>query len=137
MIILPNTITLNLLIPHSCHALMLETKTAQLSSARALYPSPKLKVGNGEDCMPRNGQWNFNNKQLFTPIRIERWEVVNFSARCDTSHLSRELTTVEGARALTIMIHPISVSSMQILVRSHEWEVESDDESEEESECMH
>ncbi|KAI7979317.1 Protein argonaute 16 [Camellia lanceoleosa] len=50
----------------------------------------KLKVGNGEDCIPRNGRWNFN-KQLFTPIRIERWEVVNFSAHCDTSHLSQEL----------------------------------------------
>ncbi|XP_028125558.1 uncharacterized protein LOC114322461 isoform X1 [Camellia sinensis] len=50
----------------------------------------QLKVGNGEDCIPRNGRWNFN-KQLFTPIRIERWEVVNFSAHCDTSHLSREL----------------------------------------------
>ncbi|KAL6975662.1 Protein argonaute 16 [Sarracenia purpurea var. burkii] len=53
--------------------------------------APKLKVGNNEDCLPRNGRWNFNNKQLFTPIRIERWAVVNFSARCDTSHLSEEL----------------------------------------------
>ncbi|CAK9184081.1 unnamed protein product [Ilex paraguariensis] len=53
--------------------------------------APKLKVGNSEDCFPRNGRWNFNNKHLLTPIRIERWAVVNFSARCDTSHLSREL----------------------------------------------
>ncbi|CAL5342360.1 unnamed protein product [Camellia sinensis] len=30
-------------------------------------------------------------KQLLTPIRIEWWVVVNFSACCDTSHLSREL----------------------------------------------
>ncbi|KAL7229531.1 hypothetical protein ACSBR2_008105 [Camellia fascicularis] len=37
---------------------------------------------------PRNIDWA---KQLFTPIRIERWAVVNFSAHCDTSHLSLEL----------------------------------------------
>lgn len=53
--------------------------------------APKLKVGRGEDCITRNGRWNFNNKQLLNPTRIERWAVVNFSARCDTSHLSREL----------------------------------------------
>ncbi|KAK3005861.1 hypothetical protein RJ639_015846 [Escallonia herrerae] len=55
--------------------------------------APKLKVGNSKDCIPRNGKWNFNNKQLLTPTRIERWAVVNFSARCDTSYLSRELIT--------------------------------------------
>ncbi|XP_059661930.1 protein argonaute 16-like [Cornus florida] len=53
--------------------------------------APKLKVGNSEDCIPRNGRWNFNNKKLLNPVRIERWAVVNFSARCDTSHISREL----------------------------------------------
>ncbi|XP_073311824.1 protein argonaute 16 [Primulina huaijiensis] len=52
---------------------------------------PKLKVGNGEDFFPRNGRWNFNNKKLLNPCRIECWSLVNFSARCDTSHLSREL----------------------------------------------
>ncbi|KAG8387057.1 hypothetical protein BUALT_Bualt03G0213700 [Buddleja alternifolia] len=53
--------------------------------------APKLKVGNSEDCFPRNGRWNFNNKKLLKPSQIERWALVNFSARCDTSHLSREL----------------------------------------------
>ncbi|KAI5683232.1 hypothetical protein M9H77_04460 [Catharanthus roseus] len=53
--------------------------------------APKLKVGKNEDCIPRNGRWNFNNKQLLNPTRIERWAVVNFSAHCDTSYLSREL----------------------------------------------
>ncbi|XP_073118508.1 protein argonaute 16 isoform X2 [Henckelia pumila] len=52
---------------------------------------PKLKVGNGEDFFPRNGRWNFNNKKVLNPCRIECWSLVNFSARCDTSHLSREL----------------------------------------------
>ncbi|GER43062.1 argonaute family protein [Striga asiatica] len=58
--------------------------------ARVLEP-PKLKVGNSEDCVPRNGRWNFNNKKLLNPIQINHWALVNFSARCDTSHLSREL----------------------------------------------
>ncbi|XP_015881205.3 protein argonaute 16 [Ziziphus jujuba] len=53
--------------------------------------TPKLKVGNNDDCIPRNGRWNFNNKTLVKPVKIERWIVVNFSARCDTSHISREL----------------------------------------------
>ncbi|KAG2712099.1 hypothetical protein I3843_04G101300 [Carya illinoinensis] len=53
--------------------------------------TPKLKVGNSDDCVPRNGRWNFNNKQLLKPVRISSWIVVNFSARCDTSYISREL----------------------------------------------
>ncbi|KAK1295823.1 Protein argonaute 16 [Acorus calamus] len=53
--------------------------------------APTLKVGNQEDCIPRNGRWNFNNKRLWAPTQIDRWAIVNFSARCDTSYLSREL----------------------------------------------
>ncbi|KAK6157314.1 hypothetical protein DH2020_011562 [Rehmannia glutinosa] len=30
-------------------------------------------------------------KKLLNPTKIDRWALVNFSARCDTSHLSREL----------------------------------------------
>ncbi|KAK9284381.1 hypothetical protein L1049_023552 [Liquidambar formosana] len=56
-----------------------------------ILEAPKLKVGNSEDCIPRNGRWNFNNKTLLNPIHIKQWAVVNFSARCDTSYLSREL----------------------------------------------
>ncbi|XP_059653733.1 protein argonaute 4A-like isoform X2 [Cornus florida] len=52
---------------------------------------PKLKVGNGEDIFPRNGRWNFNNKKLVEPKRIERWAIVNFSARCDVHGLCRNL----------------------------------------------
>ncbi|KAF8403535.1 hypothetical protein HHK36_011639 [Tetracentron sinense] len=53
--------------------------------------APKLKVGKGEDFFPRNGRWNFNNKKLVEPTRIERWAVVNFSARCDIRNLCRDL----------------------------------------------
>ncbi|KAL2540955.1 Protein argonaute 4 [Abeliophyllum distichum] len=50
-----------------------------------------LKVGNGEDFVPRNGRWNFNHKKLANPSKIERWAVVNFSARCDVRGLVRDL----------------------------------------------
>ncbi|XWS74255.1 hypothetical protein CRYUN_Cryun02cG0199900 [Craigia yunnanensis] len=53
--------------------------------------APRLKVGNGEDFFPRNGRWNFNNKKFVEPTRIERWAVVNFSARCDINSLVRDL----------------------------------------------
>ncbi|RAL43137.1 hypothetical protein DM860_009919 [Cuscuta australis] len=56
-----------------------------------VLPSPKLKVGNGEDFFPRNGRWNFNNKRLVDPCKIERWAVVNFSARCDVRGLISNL----------------------------------------------
>ncbi|GMP47235.1 hypothetical protein CsSME_00015089 [Camellia sinensis var. sinensis] len=95
-----------------------------------------LKVGNGEDCIPRNGRWNFN-KQLFTPIRIEWWEVVNVSAHCDTSHLSRELINCGRKKGLEVnkMWAGFSfINAADSDAVSTEWEVESDDESEEESE---
>ncbi|KAJ7964784.1 Argonaute family protein [Quillaja saponaria] len=47
--------------------------------------TPKLKVGKSDDCIP--SQW----KTLLKPTRIESWLVVNFSARCDISRVSREL----------------------------------------------
>ncbi|CAH1444767.1 unnamed protein product [Lactuca virosa] len=72
----------------SC-GITIEKQLAQVEGR--VLEAPKLKVGNGEDISPRNGRWNFNNKKLFTPIKIEKWVVVNFSARCDASYLSREL----------------------------------------------
>ncbi|KAL5581782.1 hypothetical protein UlMin_014224 [Ulmus minor] len=56
-----------------------------------ILEAPKLKVGNGDDCIPSNGRWNFNTKMLLKPVRIIRWIIVNFSARCDLSRISREL----------------------------------------------
>ncbi|KAL3585142.1 hypothetical protein D5086_012009 [Populus alba] len=53
--------------------------------------APKLKAGNGEDVIPRNGRWNFNHKKFFEPSKIENWAVVNFSARCDVRGLVRDL----------------------------------------------
>lgn len=62
--------------------------------------APKLKVGNGEEVTPCDGRWNFKNKHLFNPARIERWAVVNFSASCDTSHLSRELISCGRSKGI-------------------------------------
>ncbi|KAG7947378.1 hypothetical protein I3843_14G091600 [Carya illinoinensis] len=56
-----------------------------------VLPVPRLKVGNGEDFFPRNGRWNFNNKKLVQPMKIGKWAVVNFSARCDIQGLVRDL----------------------------------------------
>lgn len=53
--------------------------------------APKLRVGNGEDFFPRNGRWNFNNKKLMNPTKIEKWGIVNFSARCQMQFLVRDL----------------------------------------------
>ncbi|KAF5187030.1 argonaute 4B [Thalictrum thalictroides] len=52
--------------------------------------APKLKTGNDE-FLPRNGRWNFNNKKLLQPAKVDRWAIVNFSARCDVQKLWRDL----------------------------------------------
>ncbi|GMP31296.1 hypothetical protein CsSME_00005571 [Camellia sinensis var. sinensis] len=64
-----------------------------------------LKVGNGEDCIPLTCSCFILLKQLFTPIRIERWEVVNFSAHCDTSHLSRGLINCGRNKGIVSTLH--------------------------------
>ncbi|KAG1327188.1 putative protein argonaute 16 [Cocos nucifera] len=69
---------------------------------RPNYLPVELKVGNAEDCVPRNGRWNFNHKRLWAPIKIERWAIVNFSARCDMSHLSRELISCGKNKGILI-----------------------------------
>ncbi|CAA0830081.1 Protein argonaute 4, partial [Striga hermonthica] len=59
---------------------------------RVLQP-PKFKVGNGEDLFTRNGGWNFNNK-------VERWAVVNFSARCDMRGLIIDLSRIGESKGI-------------------------------------
>ncbi|KAL2230587.1 UNVERIFIED_CONTAM: Protein argonaute 4A [Sesamum indicum] len=68
---------------------------------RVLAP-PKLRVGNEEDFVPRNGRWNFNNKRLVEPIKLERWAVVNFSARCDIRNLCRDLARCGQMKGISI-----------------------------------
>ncbi|KAF7831507.1 protein argonaute 4-like [Senna tora] len=63
--------------------------------------APRLKFGNGED-NPRNGRWNFNSKKIAQPSKIEQWAVVNFSARCDTRGLVRDLLKCAGMKGIPI-----------------------------------
>ncbi|KAK9912338.1 hypothetical protein M0R45_036206 [Rubus argutus] len=64
--------------------------------------TPRLKVGNGEDFFPRNGRWNFNNKKLVQPIKLERWAVVNFSARCDVRYLVNTMIKCGDMKGISI-----------------------------------
>uniref|UniRef100_A0A0E0AHW6 Piwi domain-containing protein n=1 Tax=Oryza glumipatula TaxID=40148 RepID=A0A0E0AHW6_9ORYZ len=65
--------------------------------------APTLVVGNSEDCIPNRGRWNYNNKvRLFEPVKIERWAIVNFSARCDMSRISRDLINCGRTKGIII-----------------------------------
>ncbi|CAI9106107.1 OLC1v1005175C1 [Oldenlandia corymbosa var. corymbosa] len=53
-----------------------------------VLPPPRMKCGNGDDVVNRNGRWNFNYKKLVQPAKVEKWAVVNFSIqRCDVNAL--------------------------------------------------
>ncbi|KAL5150661.1 Protein argonaute 6 [Glycine soja] len=62
----------------------------------------KLKVGKNDDCIPHNGRWNFNKKTLLQASHIDYWAVVNFSASCDTSYISRELIRCGMSKGINI-----------------------------------
>ncbi|KAL6009687.1 hypothetical protein ACLOJK_000116 [Asimina triloba] len=64
--------------------------------------APKLMVGNDEYIFPRNGRWSFSNKKLVKPQKIERWAVVNFSARCDVRSLAHDLHRCGGLKGVVI-----------------------------------
>ncbi|XP_012571791.1 protein argonaute 16-like [Cicer arietinum] len=78
--------------------------------------TPKLKVGKNEDCFPNNGRWNFNKKTLLRPSDIDYWAVVNFSARCDTSYLTRELIKCGMSKGINIE-RPYSLIEEEALMR--------------------
>uniref|UniRef100_A0A0D9UZK6 Piwi domain-containing protein n=1 Tax=Leersia perrieri TaxID=77586 RepID=A0A0D9UZK6_9ORYZ len=70
-------------------------------AGRVLQP-PKLKAGNGEDLFARNGRWNFNNKRLIKASSIEKWAVVNFSARCNIRDLVRDIVKCGGMKGIKV-----------------------------------
>ncbi|KAK7304843.1 hypothetical protein VNO77_42734 [Canavalia gladiata] len=75
----------------------------QLTPAEGrVLETPKLKVGKNDDCLPHNGRWNFNKKTLLQSSHIDFWAVVNFSARCDTSYISRELIKCGMSKGIKI-----------------------------------
>ncbi|KAL2588299.1 hypothetical protein AAZV13_13G161800 [Glycine max] len=76
-------------------------KQLNLIEGRVLE-TPKLKVGKNDDCIPHNGRWNFNKKTLLQASHIDYWAVVNFSASCDTSYISRELIRCGMSKGINI-----------------------------------
>ncbi|KAK6144115.1 hypothetical protein DH2020_020935 [Rehmannia glutinosa] len=66
-----------------------------------VLPTPKLKVGNGEDLFARNGRWNFNNKRVANASKIEQWAVVNFSAH-RRRNLVRDLMKVGEMKGVSV-----------------------------------
>ncbi|XP_034705254.1 protein argonaute 4A-like [Vitis riparia] len=56
-----------------------------------ILPTPSLKSGNGQDLSPRNGRWNFNNKELAQPSKIDPWLIASFSSRCNMKTLIQDL----------------------------------------------
>jgi len=73
---------------HSC-GISMSTNFAKVEGR--VLSAPRFKVGNGEDFFRRNGRWNFDNKKLVEPTKIERWAVVNLSVHCDIRSLVRDL----------------------------------------------
>ncbi|XP_057422673.1 protein argonaute 4-like [Lotus japonicus] len=69
--------------------------------ARVLQ-APRLTVGGGLIFCPRNGRWNFNDKKLVRPVTLERWAIVNFSARCDTQHLCNVIKTCAQRKGMNL-----------------------------------
>ncbi|KAG0495504.1 hypothetical protein HPP92_000195 [Vanilla planifolia] len=64
--------------------------------------TPTLKFGNQEECVPKNGRWNFKDKKLLQAIPIECWAILSSSARCDLSHLSREMINCGRSKGIII-----------------------------------
>ncbi|KAM0919337.1 hypothetical protein ACQ4PT_008258 [Festuca glaucescens] len=62
--------------------------------------APKMRAGNNEEFLPRNGRWNLANKKLIKTCTISRWSVVNFSARCDVQGLVRDLKRLAIGKGL-------------------------------------
>ncbi|XP_010521596.1 PREDICTED: protein argonaute 4 isoform X2 [Tarenaya hassleriana] len=67
-----------------------------------VLPAPKLKTGKGDEIFPRNGRWNFSHKKFFEPVKIERWAVVNFSARCNVRGLVQDLIRCGEMKGISI-----------------------------------
>ncbi|CAH2060775.1 unnamed protein product [Thlaspi arvense] len=64
--------------------------------------APKLKAGQGNEIFTRNGRWNFNNKEFVEPTKIQKWAVVNFSARCNVRQIVDDLTRIGASKGIEI-----------------------------------
>ncbi|KAF8720530.1 hypothetical protein HU200_023783 [Digitaria exilis] len=62
--------------------------------------APTLVVGNGEECIPNEGRWNYNNKMLLNPVRIEHWAVVNFSTDCNMNWIIQRIIDLGRSKGI-------------------------------------
>ncbi|KAL8510021.1 hypothetical protein ACS0TY_017014 [Phlomoides rotata] len=81
-----------------------------------VLPTPKLKVGNGEDMYARNGRWNFNNKRVADACKIERWVVLKFSARCDVRKLINDLIKVGDMKGVVCSSSSLCITGFKSLL---------------------
>ncbi|KAG6402000.1 hypothetical protein SASPL_138868 [Salvia splendens] len=74
--------------------------TSLVQAEGRVLPAPRLKMGNGEHIIPRNGWWNNKDKKLLDPKKLENWVVVNFSTSCDVRNLFNEFAKVASAKGM-------------------------------------
>ncbi|PIN23080.1 Translation initiation factor 2C (eIF-2C) [Handroanthus impetiginosus] len=73
-----------------------------------ILSAPQLKMGNGENIVPRNAWWSINDKmlnltqKLLEPKRLEHWAIVNFSTSCDARKLCVELAKIGSTKGMVI-----------------------------------
>jgi eukaryotic translation initiation factor 2C len=69
-------------------------------SARIL-DAPTLVFGEGRKENPRDGKWNFNNKQLMQGCNIPNWVVAVFDGRChDGGNIAQSLVQACNRRGM-------------------------------------
>ncbi|KAL2943015.1 Protein argonaute 4A [Bienertia sinuspersici] len=82
--------------------------------------APQLTVGHGENFSPRNGRWNFNNKELFQATdALKTWIIVNFSARVDMNMLTRDIVKCGKRKGMNIS-DPFKVSTRTLKIEDRQ-----------------
>ncbi|CAK9867455.1 unnamed protein product [Sphagnum jensenii] len=77
-------------------------------SARIL-DAPTLVFGQGRKENPRDGKWNFNNKQLMQGCNIPNWVVAVFDGRChDGGNIAQSLVQACNKRGMRLS-EPVAV----------------------------
>ncbi|GFP88430.1 protein argonaute 4a [Phtheirospermum japonicum] len=67
-----------------------------------ILTAPRLKMGNGEDIVPRNGWWNIKDKKFVEPKRLENWAIVKFSTECNVKRMCDDLAKISSAKGMVI-----------------------------------
>ncbi|KAL3642288.1 hypothetical protein CASFOL_013103 [Castilleja foliolosa] len=64
--------------------------------------APRLRMGNGEHIIPRNGGWNIKDKKFVEPQRLDNWAIVNFSTGCNVRQMCEDLAKISSAKGMVI-----------------------------------